>query len=296
MNQSIFIVDRKTRNLEKEKVYGEFFIKLLYQHKALFSKILTPLLPFLSKIYAKFSKSKFSTRKIPHFIKIFNIDTNEFVKKVENFDSFNDFFCRKIKKRTFEKQENILIMPADGRYLVFPDLSKCEGIVVKGAKFAMEDFLQDAALAKKFEEGSMAICRLAPCDYHHFHFPCSATPKESNTINGNLFSVNPLALRQNIQIFCENKRMLTLLDSKKFGEIVFVEVGATFVGTIVQTFAPNVLHKKGEEKGYFSFGGSSIVMLFEKNKIVFDQDLVENSAKFLETKGCFGESLAKISK
>ncbi len=182
-------------------------------------------------------------------------------------------------------------MPADGRYLVFPKISASSGFVVKGEKFRLDELLQDAALARRFEEGSMVLARLCPSDYHRFHFPCDGVPGEPRLINGYLFSVNPLAIKQNIHIFSQNKRVVTSMQTEQFGEILYIEIGATSVGSIHQTFSPHQRCKKGDEKGYFSFGGSSLILLFEPGRIVFDEDLVTRSAKHQEVRGLFGQSL-----
>ncbi|EKE21553.1 MAG: phosphatidylserine decarboxylase proenzyme [uncultured bacterium] len=156
----------------------------------------------------------------------------------------------------------------------------------------LEEFLQSKELAEKYKDGCMLLARLAPQDYHRFHFPCECVPKEARLINGFLFSVNPIAVRRNINILQENKRMITVLQTSKFSEVLYVEIGATNVGSINQTFFPNSEYKKGEEKGYFSLGGSCIVLLFEKDKIVFDRDLVGYSSENIETKALLGESFA----
>ena len=103
--------------------------------------------------------------------------------------------------------------------------------------------------------------------------------------------MNPLALRKKIEILSQNKREITELQTSNFGKVLFIEVGATFVGSIHHTFSPNEAYAKGDEKGYFSFGGSSLILLFEPGRIQFDQDLIEASAGKLEVKALMGQSL-----
>ena len=118
--------------------------------------------------------------------------------------------------------------------------------------------------------------------------------KKPKLINGTLYSVNPLALkRKGIRIFFQNKRVITELESEVFGKVLYVEIGATNVGSINQTFSVNEKQKKGEEKGFFGLGGSTIVLLFEKDRICFDDDLLKNSSQKIETKALFGQSLGK---
>jgi len=294
-------IDRKTGQLEKERVYGRRALALLYGN-SYFSRLFSFfVLPFLARIawvsmlYGFFQKRPKSARKIALFIETYGIDVSEFAEN--QFRSFNDFFIRKLKPETrpIVSDPSIATLPADGRYLVFPDLSQVEDFYVKGQRFDLGSFLQDPVLARRFSEGSMLIARLCPTDYHRFHFPCDGTADKAQLIDGSLFSVNPLALRKKFSILSENKRMITEIDTKLFGTILYVEVGATCVGTIHQTYSSNTPVKKGDEKGFFSFGGSCLVLLFEKGRIVFDEDLIRNSQRGIETKACFGQSMGSFS-
>ncbi len=299
----ITYVDRLTKKEEKEKVYGQVFLKMLYGKgflSRLFSSFALPLfsrVSFLSKLYGALQKSRLTRRKVKPFIEAYHIDPLEFALPVEAFNSFNDFFIRKLKKevRPVAQGEDVLILPADARYLVFPDISKADGFWVKGQKFTLKELLQDDALAAKFEGGSMVMARLCPVDYHRFHFPCDNVPRESRLINGPLFSVNPIALKRNIRIISENKRMVTVLESERFGSILYLEIGATYVGSIHQTYTAQKPARKGDEKGYFAFGGSCLVLLFEPNRVVFDADLLQASARKMEVRGLLGQSLGKRS-
>ena len=154
--------------------------------------------------------------------------------------------------------------------------------------FDLETLLQDAALAKRFREGSLILSRLCPVDYHRYHFPVGGVAGSPKQINGPLFSVNPIALRQNIRIFTENKRAVTEIDSPEFGKVLMLEVGATCVGSFEYTYKPGPV-TKGQEKGYFKFGGSSTITIFEPNRIVLADDLVENSLKNTELYAKIGD-------
>lgn len=289
------IIDRTTKKIETEKVLGKNAIAFLYNDN-FFSKIclfLLAKLSFFSFLYGFLQKTKLSRKKIVPFIEKFHIDKSEFEKNVEDFESFNDFFIRKLKKekRPFDLDEKIAILPADARYLVFENVSNMEAFFIKNEKFDLKSFLKDASLAEKYKEGSMVIARLSPSDYHRFHFCISGLALKPKLINGLLYSVNPIALKSNIKIFYENKRMLTMLKSHNFGDVLYIEIGATNVGSIIQTFNFDAFQKKGEEKGYFALGASSVVLLFEKDKIKFSDDLIQNSRRNLETKARFGEVL-----
>lgn len=291
--------DRKTGELKKEKVYGKFFLETLYGSSLLaelFSMLLLPIIssiPLFSNFYGRKQKSKKSRLKILPFIRDFKVDVSEFADSVESYGSFNDFFIRKLKPeaRPIEKGEKVAVLPADGRYLVFQDVSQVEGFYVKGKKFDLRRLVDDEFVFELYKRGSMMIARLCPTDYHRFHFPCACIPGKSKLINGPLFSVNPIALRKHISILNENKRVLTLLDGGSFGQIAYIEVGATCVGSIKQTYQPSDLCAKGSEKGYFEFGGSCLILLFQPGKIQFEQDLIDASAEYTETYAKIGEPL-----
>lgn len=292
-------IDRRSGQLETEKIYGRWALTLLYGESRIsriFSFFFLPFLArisWLSKFYGYLQKRPRSARKVKPFISAFQIDTSEFAET--DFGSFNDFFIRKLKAeaRPIEPDPKRAALPADGRYLVFEDLKKTDGFYVKGQKFDLGSFLQNPELSSHYEGGSMLIARLCPTDYHRFHFPVSGTPGKPLEIDGPLFSVNPIALRKKLWILSENKRVLTEIETDLFGKLLYVEVGATCVGSIHQTYAAEKKVQKGDEKGFFSFGGSCLVLLFEREKVVFDEDLVMNSRSGLETKTLFGEGFAR---
>jgi len=294
-------VDRESRRIESEKIYGRWALSLLYGESMgarLFSFFFLPLMahiPWLSRFYGYLQKRPASAKKVKPFIEAFQVDASEFQK--EEFCSFNDFFIRKLKPeaRPIDPNPKRAILPADGRYLVFPDISRAQGFYVKGQKFDLFSFLQDPFMARRMAQASMVIARLCPTDYHRFHFPFAGVPNAARPIPGPLFSVNPVALRKRLSILGENKRMVTEIETEGFGTVLFIEVGATFVGAIHQTYSPGRHVKKGEEKGYFSFGGSCLVLLFEKGRVHLDDDLVQNSENGLETKAFFGGSLGRAS-
>lgn len=292
-------IDRTTKTLHEEQIYGLFFVRLLYGQYP-FSGLLGGLLrcmakwPITSSLYGRLQKASFSKQKVAPFIEKYQINMEESEKKPNQFTSFNDFFIRKLKKnaRPFNPDPTKAIMPADGRYLFFPKIDQSTGFYVKGQKFSLKSFLKDSKLAKRYEKGTLVLARLCPTDYHRFHFPCSGIPEKSISINGPLSSVNLASLKQNINVFCENKRMLTLFNTEHFGEVVIAEIGAVCVGTIHQTYSDGNHVSKGEEKGYFSFGGSSMALLFEPDRIQLEEDLID-SPPFTEILCKFGEPLGK---
>jgi phosphatidylserine decarboxylase len=301
MQDEIKYIDRVSKKEEKEQVYGGSLIDLFYGRgclSRLASSLLLPIVSkvsFLSFLYGFFQKSRFSRRKVVPFIKSYQIDETEFQEPSSSFRSFNEFFIRKLKPacRPISGGNDVAVLPADGRYLVYPEIDKVDGFLIKGQKFKVEEFLKDETFCQKYADGSMVIARLCPTDYHRFHFPFNCVPQIPRLINGSLFSVNPIALKRNIHIFSENKRMITVLNTKPFGEVLYIEVGATCVGSIHQTFIPGEHYAKGDEKGYFSFGGSTLVLLFERGRIQFDQDLIDASSRKMEMKGLLGQSMGR---
>ncbi len=289
----IHLIDRESKKKIVEKVPCQGALEFLYSKNPFAWFVRTPLcrLSLFSKLFGYLQKRHKSRKNILPFIEKYHMDASEFLDPVECFASFNDFFIRKLKSEARPFSQTNAILPADGRYLAFQDISKEDGFLIKGKKFSLETLLGDVEIARKYAQGSMVLIRLAPVDYHRFHFPCDCTPSSAQLINGPLFSVNPIALKTNIDILADNKRMITNLETTHFGTVPFIEVGATNVGSIIQTYEPNKFYKKGEEKGYFSFGGSSAILLFEPGKIKIDQDLIENTQKGFETLGRLGQSL-----
>lgn len=297
--ETIEFIDRKTGRREREVVYGDGAIKLLYGNSLasrIFAPILLPLTamsPLFSRFYGWLQGTARSQRKVAPFIEKFDVDATEFLQDPASFTSFNDFFTRKLKKeaRPIDSARNSAVIPADGRYLFYPNISQADGFVVKGKKFDVESLLQDASLAELYRDGAMVLARLCPSDYHRYHFPCDGIPQPSRAIDGHLYSVNPIAIKNRVEIFCENKRRYCVYDTELFGKVTIVEVGATCVGAIHETYTPLKQYHKGDEMGYFSFGGSSLVLLFPPNTITFDADLLAASASHTEIRCLMGQGM-----
>lgn len=290
--EKIEYINRITGKREVEKVYGAEALRILYgtPYGSIF-KYLSSRFSCVSSFYGFLQSRSLSRKKIIPFIQQYHVDASEFLNPVDSFQSFNDFFIRKLKPqaRPIFPGDDVAIIPADGRYLFYQDIEKADGFIVKGKKFSLRDLLQDAALAEEYRNGTMIIARLCPSDYHRFHFPCACTPGESRIINGFLYSVNPIAVKKNIAILTENKRSLCVLHTKEFGQVLYLEVGATNVGSINQTYTPDQPQSKGAEKGFFAFGGSALILLFRANTIQLDPDLTLHP--HVEIKCLMGQSL-----
>lgn len=152
---------------------------------------------------------------------------------------------------------------------------------MKGCAVTLSELLGDGALARKYEEGTAVVVRLAPPDYHRFHFPEAGEAGEARKIGWHLYSVNPIALQAGAPSF-KNKRQVTVLSTKSFGELLLLEIGAIGVGKIVQTYKAGPV-ARGQEKGIFRFGGSTVMLVAPPGRLKLDEDLVEASARELET-------------
>lgn len=294
MHDDIQFLNRHTSRVETEQVYGEGFLRWIYG--SLTGRLALHAVAkraFFSRWYGWRMSRPASRAKIAPFIRKFGVDTGEFCAPPESFRTFNEFFYRKLKPgaRPIAGAVRTAVFPADGRHLGFQDVSLMAGIFVKGEVFSLAELLRDTELAVRFQRGAMVLSRLCPVDYHRFHFPVSGLATEPRLINGWLYSVNPIALRRNIRIFTENKRALTRIESPEFGTVLMLEVGATNVGSFDYTFTPNAQVAKGAEKGYFKFGGSSTITLFEPGRLRLDADLITQTAERRELYARMGEQL-----
>ena len=284
--------ERESRQLKTEKVAGEKWLVWLY-YNPIGEATLWALAKrkLVSSIYGNMMDRTSSAKKIHSFIEDFDIDMS--VAQEQEFNNFNDFFTRKLKDdaRPVDTSSTSVVSPADGKILAYADISNSD-FIIKGYRFDVSSFLDNADLAQKYHDGALLIFRLAPMDYHRFHFPVSGNISPNKKIDGDYYSVNPFALRKKAKIFCLNKREYTILSNPLFGDVIMAEVGATMVGSIEQTFKGSSVNK-GEEKGYFKFGGSTVVLLFEKSKIHIDEDLLITTAKGYETIVKMGERIGE---
>jgi len=296
VNGVIRYIDRRDGEAKTETIYGERPLRWVYGNPL--GRLAQWLLIrrwIFSMWYGRRMDVVSSRVRIRPFIEQYGLDESEFDELVDEYNSFNEFFFRKLKPgvRPIDPATDSVVFPADGRHLVFADITAETSFFVKGQSFDLARFLGDTGLAKRYEGGSMLLSRLCPVDYHRFHFPCPGQAGIPRFINGWLYSVNPIALITRPSILWENKRVVTPIESPTLGQLQFVEIGATMVGSIRQTYMPGETVAKGEEKGYFAFGGSSVAVLFEKGRIKFDADLLENTANGIETYARIGESMGQ---
>jgi len=278
--------------METEQVYGEAFLKWAYGNPlgklALHSFVKRP---FFSKWYGNRMDDPKSKAKVLPFIDDYEMDANEFADSPESYATFNEFFYRKLKPEARPIADTDVVFPADGRHLGFEKASEMDGVFVKGQKWDVRKLLGDDELADLFMDGPLVLSRLCPVDYHRFHFPVAGTPSETLLINGPLFSVSPIALRQRLAYMWENKRTVTVIETENLGLVAMMEIGATCVGSIHQTYQTDKPIEKAAEKGYFAFGGSSTITLFQPGKIKLAADLLEHSANQTELFAKMGDAM-----
>lgn len=287
-------IDRSTGNILCENPPAEGLLRFLYENpigKASLEILIKR--KIITAIYGKRMDRPASVKKIKDFVDGLGINMDESVKGIEEFTSFNDFFYRKLVADARPIHDG-LISPGDGRLLAFNDLKDINKFYVKGRDFTLEEYLGDRVLAQEYSNSAMIILRLAPNDYHRYHFPYAGVAKKIKLIKGSYYSVSPIALISNFaKVFCENKRAYSILTTQDRGDIIISPVAATMVGSMVHTYAAGAPIKKGDEMGYFAFGGSTIVMLFDKEKFKIDGDLIKNTQRGLETFVKMGEQIAK---
>ncbi|MDD6769306.1 MAG: phosphatidylserine decarboxylase [Inconstantimicrobium porci] len=292
----IKVYNRSTKMYETENVAGKKYLEWCYG--SILGKKATEIFikrKLFTKLYGKFCDSKASCKKIQPFIDEFDIDMTEVIKKPSEFENFNDFFARKLKKhaRPFSLNKDDLISPGDGRLTVLTNIDTESLVQIKDLTYSLSELLGDTKTAALYEGGTCLILRLCPLDYHRYHFIDNGICSEGHKINGSYYSVNPIALKNTPKLFCQNKREWSTFKSENFGDIITVEVGATCVGSIIQTYHAGESVKRGDEKGYFKFGGSTTIFFFKKDTVVIDEDILEQSAKGCETHVKFGETIGK---
>lgn len=286
--------DRKTKTYQTEKVAGEKMIQWTYS-SPMGMRLLEAVVKkrMCSSFYGWYLDRRISRRKIHPFVNKFDLDLSIAEKNLREFSSFNDFFYRKLKPtaRSIDTHKDAVISLGDGKLLAYEHIDLDRLVQVKGITYSLKELIKNPAVASKYKNGTCLILRLCPTDYHRFHFIDSGTCEPSQRIKGAYYSVNPLALQKVEKLFCENKREWSIFHSDHFGDILTIEVGATFVGSIIQTYSPHQRVARGDEKGYFKFGGSTVLLFFEENKVKIDPEILEQTKLGYETYVLFGEQI-----
>lgn len=304
----ILVYDRKSQRLVEEIIDKKIVLSMraIYQSKiglGLMDIGVKELLQSISEKQGARMDSPESSADIPKFIESFKDQINlaEVKYPLEHFKTFNEFFIRELKPGSrpiaSAERDDIAVCAADCRLMAFNSVNDSTRFWIKGRKFSVQGLLGKEMCSSPFVDGTMVIFRLAPQDYHRFHFPVSGIIEQSVDIPGCLYTVNPIAVNSKYcNVFTENKRVVSIISTVDFGKVAFVAIGATMVGSISFTKKKGDNVKKGDEFGYFSFGGSTVICVFEKNSIALDEDLLANSTRSLETLVSVGMRLGVATK
>lgn len=280
------IYNRKTKDVIEESEYGSRALNFLYNN--LFGRLLLKIIinPFFSRLYGKYNSTKRSKKKIEELVSNYNIDLNEYEEK--DYNSFNDFFTRKRKNIEYDKDVSSFISPADSKLTVSKIEENME-IKIKQSMYTIEELVADDINLDGFKDGNCLVFRLSVDDYHRYCFIDDGTVIKTKSIKGKLHTVRSIS--EKYKVYSHNSRIWTLMNTKNFGEVLFIEVGALMVGKIQNNNKKEFV--KGEEKGYFEFGGSTIVIL-TNDKVKIDRDIIEYSNKGIETKVKYGEKIGEL--
>lgn len=265
-------------------------LKVLYNTYIgrIFLKVITK--PIISKIIGNILSKKISVIFIKRYTKKHSIKFTEFEK--DEYNSFNDFFTRKLKKIKQNSKEEEFISTAESKIMYYK-ISKDLIIDVKNTKYSIKELIKDEETAHEYNEGICLVYRLSPNNYHRYIFIDEGNIQKSKKIKGRLHTVNPISYDK-YKVFSENYREVSILKTKNFDNIIQIEIGALGVGKISNN---NILNfKKYEEKGFFEFGGSTIVQLIKKDKINIDTQIINNSRQNIETKVNIADIIGKITK
>ena len=242
--------------------------------------LLKPLIqPQVSKLAGRYLSSAHSKWLISKFIDEINMDIYEEC----DYSSFNDFFTRKIKPdcRPVPEDLDVLISPCDCLATVYP-IQENTTFSIKNTEYTLRSLLRSPRLAKRFRGGYAYVLRLTVEDYHRYLYSVSGKQSKNYHIDGTYHTVNPIA-NDYLPIYKENTREYTVIHSKEFGDVLQMEVGALLVGKISNHKQSTVV-TRGEEKGFFEYGGSTIVVLTQKGRVTPRSDLLTNSKNGYETK------------
>lgn len=273
------IVTNEKQNALLDKLYGTAAGRVLL-------KLITA--PVLSRAVGAFMDSPLSRPLIKRFIRANNIDTSQYI--MSGIRSYNDFFTRRVKpgKRPVDMNPEHLISPCDSKLSAYK-ISEDSIFRIKGSDYRLTDLLRSDKLARKYNGGTCLIFRLEVDDYHRYCYIDGGSKGGNRYIPGELHTVNPIAL-EHYNIYKRNCREYTVLRTENFGDVTQIEVGAMLVGKIANHHGTHTF-RRGEEKGMFLFGGSTIVLLIENGYADIDRDIIVNTAAGYETVVKYGEKI-----
>lgn len=288
----IRVWDRSLGREVEEQVYGEGAVRFMYGTRL--GRGLGELLlarRWFSRLYGWLQSTRWSGRKVAPFIERYAIPMDQY--QPGPFRTFNEFFVRQFAAGARPWAEAPGVMPAfaEARYFAWDAIRDDQTFPVKGTDLSATALLGNPALAREFTGGPLLLARLCPVDYHRYHYPDDGRVRESYRAHGAFHSVNPVALAAKSDVLATNERHVTILDTAQFGTLAYIEVGAMCVGRIVQSHAGPAF-KRGDEKGYFLFGGSTVIVLGQPGRWVPDADLLRETAQKRETLVRLGQPVA----
>jgi len=276
-------------SLEQEQICPERWMRLIYENPVGGASLLWLVKrKAVSRLYGLYCRTGLSAKVIPKFIEKYQVDMTGCNSTYKNFAQF---FSREKANVSFPAQTTALGSPCEGLVSVFANIKSEQVIAAKGADFSLTELFADANLAREYEGGTMVSIRLTPAHYHRMHFFDDGIVESTRMIKGDLYSVSPLALNRVVRLYCRNKRALIQFSTQNFGDVVLVEVGATFVGSIVHCFKDGQKVERGQVASYFKPGGSLILMFLKKDAFQPSPELIAHTAEGMETKISIGEPI-----
>ena len=282
------IYDRKEKCVKDPGEYRQGLASFMYETVVGRILLRVAVSPWVSKLWGVYQSSRLSRRSIRPFVEKNGVQVTE--EQLKSFRSFNDFFTRKKEVVAQQEEPEVLLSPADSKMSYFP-ITEGLQLKIKSSTYELEEVLQDPALAQAYRGGTCIIFRLAVDDYHRYHFIDDGRLLSTKKIKGQLHTVRSIS--EKYRVFARNSRQVSVLDTDHFGKVVQVEVGAILVGKIQNHNKESFTRL--EEKGYFEFGGSTILMLLSGD-IQFDPDIAENNAEGNEIQVRAGERIGILKK
>lgn len=277
-------------NVTEEDSSQDKLLRWLYTHKAGRAALGILVRPWVSRMGGWFLNRSCSTFLIQPFIRKNQIDLQLYEE--QEYSSYNAFFSRQIRKecRPLAEGEETLISPCDGKLSVYP-IVEDSCFTIKDTRYTLKALLRSSGLAQKYQGGYACIFRLTVDDYHRFCYAASGKKSQNYRIPGVFHTVNPAA-NDVYPIYKENTREYSLLKSRHFKTILMMEVGALLVGKI-KNHQEAAEVERGQEKGWFEFGGSTVVLLFQKDAVQLEERLLENTLQGYETIVKMGEKIGE---
>lgn len=226
--------------------------------------------------------------KIKEFIDEYNINMNSYSpSNYTMYATVNEWFIRRLApgvRPISNSSFSVCVSPADSRAMFFTHMRKDSAFWIKSSRVNVKTMIQNDA--SNFDGAAMAIYRLAPQDYHRFHAPVDGKIVSVTSLGGTILSVSADATQSNNAVFL-NQRKVVMIDTPDIGKVAYIAIGAMCVGSVVITKPIGSIVKKGDEIGYMQFG-STVVVLYEANRVRFDSDLVYSSSSMVESKVLMG--------